>query len=127
MLHPVFLIAAAINDDGYIDLPASSGTALPLGRAHFGPDDGGALVQRLAPAVGVAGAWAPLDMHFFARCLGLTYGPLTPALFAVRGVGGPTSTRARLAHPDAESDAARFRIIRGAFLAHLAAYEERLV
>ena len=127
MLHPVFLLAATINDDGHIDLPAASGAVLPLGRAQFGPDASGALVQRVAPAVGSRGAWEPLDMDFFARCLGLAFGALTPALFAVRGVGGPNSTRARLARPDAASDEARFRIIRSAFLAHLSAYEERLV
>ena len=127
MLHPVFLIAAAINDDGHIALPAATGAALPLGRAEFGPDATGALVQRVAPAVGSRGAWEPLDMAFFARCLGLAFGALTPALFAVRGVGGPASLHSRLARPDAASDEARFRIIRSAFLAHMAAYEERLV
>ena len=127
MLHPVFLLAAAIDDDGHIDLPAATGAALPLGRAQFGPDASGALVQRVVPAVGARGGWEPLCMAFFARCLGLAFGALTPSLFGLRGVGGPASLHSRLARPDAASEEARFRIIRSAFLAHLAAYEERLV
>lgn len=128
MLHPAFLIAAAINDDGFVELPAAGGgAAFPLSRALFAPDAHGGFVQRVVPAAGRAGGWRPLDMAFFARCLGVALGPVTPDVFAVRGVGGPGQTRGRLAHADAGSDEARLRALRGAFLVHLAAYEDRLV
>lgn len=128
MLHPALLIAAAINEDGYVELPAAgSGIAFPLARALFGPDGGGGLVQRVLPAAGRDADWRPLDMAFFARCLALRLGPVTPDLFAVRGVGGDGQSHGRLARTDAASETARVRALRAAFAVHLAAHEDRLV
>jgi hypothetical protein len=128
MLHPAFLIAAAVNDAGHVELPAAGeGTAFPIARAYFAPDSRGGFVQRVAPAAGRGGDWEPLDMAFFARCLGLALGALTPDLFAVRGVGGVGQSRGRLARTDAASEEARLQALRTAFLVHLAAYEGRLV
>lgn len=128
MLHPAFLIAAAVNDEGHVELPAAGGgTAFPIARAHFAPDDRGGFVQRVVPAVEQGGRWEPLDMAFFARCLGLALGALTPDLFAVRGVGVPGQARGRLARRDPASEEARLQALRAAFLVHLAAYEGRLV
>ncbi len=128
MLHPAFLIAAAVNDEGVVELPAAGGgTAFPIARAHFAPDDRGGFAQRVVPAVGQGGRWEPLDMGFFARCLGLALGALTPDLFAVRGVGAVGQSRGRLARQDPASEEARLHALRTAFLVHLAAYEGRLV
>ncbi|PAP74185.1 hypothetical protein [Rubrivirga marina] len=128
MLHPAFLIAAAVNDEGHVELPAAGGgTAFPIARAHFAPDDQGGFVQRVVPAVGQDGRWETLDMAFFARCLALALGALTPDLFAVRGVGVPGQARGRLARRDPASEEARLQTLRAAFLVHLAAYEGRLV
>ncbi len=128
MLRPTFLLAAAVNDDGWIELPAAEpGAAFPLARLHVAPDADGGFVQRLVPTAGPPGEWRPLDMAVFARCLALTLGPVTPDLFAVRGVGAVGQSRGRLARTDAASDEARLQILRGAFLAHLVAYEGRLV
>ena len=128
MLHPAFLLAAAVTDDGWIELPAAGdGTAFPIARAHVAPDSDGAFVQRVVPCAGRGADWRPLDMAFFARCLALALGPVTPDLFAVRGVGAVGQSRGRLARTDPASDAARLRALRGAFLVHLAAYEDRLV
>lgn len=128
MLQPAFLLAATINADGWIDLPAAGhGAAFPLGRLQVTPDDVGHFAQRVVDARGQAGDWAPLDMAGFARSLALALGPVTPDLFAVRGVGGVGQSCGRLARTDAASDAARLQVLRTAFLVHLAAYEGRLV
>ena len=128
VLHPAFLLAAAINDDGHIELPAAGeGTAFPIARAHFAPDADGGFAQRIVSASGRPDGWRPLDMAFFARCLALALGPVTPDLFAVRGVGAVGQSRGRLARTDATSEDARCRVLRGAFLVHLAAFEDRLV
>ena len=128
MLHPAFLLAAAVNDDGWIELPAAgTGTAYPIDRALFGPDSEGGFVQRVAPLNGRGGRPEPLDMAFFARCLALELGALTPDLFAVRGVGAIGRACGRLARTDPASEEARFHLLRGAFLVHIAAYESRLV
>lgn len=128
MLHPVLLIAAAVNDDGHIELPAAAGgTTVPFKRALFAPGADGALLQSTVPQAGSQGVWAPLEMDYFARCLGLALGALTPGLFAVRGVGGPGSGHGRLQRSDAASRERRERIVRAALLAHHVAYEERLV
>lgn len=132
MLHPAFLLAAAINDDGWIELPAAgAGAAFSVTRAFFAPSvpasqlvvaDGG-FMQCVSTAAGGASDWRPLDMAFFARCLGLALGSVTPDLFAVRGVGAVGQSRGRLARTDATSEEARLRVLRGAFLVHHAAYE----
>lgn len=128
MLHPAFLLAAAVNDDGWIELPAAgTGTAFPIARALFAPDAEGGFVQRVVPCAGPDGEWRPLDMAFFARCLTLSLGPVTPDLFATRGVGAVGQSRGRLARTDEASEEARRQVLRGAFLVHLAAYEGRLV
>ena len=128
MLTPAFLIAAAVNDEGCVELPAAGGgTAFPIARAHFAPDSQGGFVQRVVPAVGQDGRWEPLDMSFFARCLALALGPVTPDLFAVRGVGAVGQSRGRMARTDPASREARLQALRAAFLVHLAAYEGRLV
>lgn len=128
MLHPAFLLASAVNDDGCIELPAASGTArYPIANAYFSSDARGNFVQRVAPRGARPGEWEPLDMAFFARCLGLALGALTPDLFALRGVGGPGQPRGRLLYTDRASEDARMAVLRSAFLVHLAAYESRLV
>ena len=129
MLHPVFLIAAAVNDDGYIeDLPAAAGgTTVPFKRALFAPKHGRRAVAEHGAPGGRGGAWAPLQMDYFARCLGLALGALTPPLFAVRGVGGPSSAHGRLARTGPDADEERRRTIQTALLAHHVAYEEHLV
>ena len=127
-LHPTFLIAATINEEGYAELPAIEGGAvLPLARLHVAPDDTGGLVQRVVSAARPAGRWEPLDTALFAKCLGLALGPATPGLFALRGIGTAAQSKAGLLYQDAASEQARRRAIRSAFLVHLAAYEERLV
>ena len=100
---------------------------MPFKRALFAPSTAGALLQSTVSQVGGRGAWVPLEMDYFARCLGLAFGARTPSLFVVRGVGGPESGCGRLARSDAASGEARERIIRAALLVHIAAYEERLV
>lgn len=128
MLHPAFLLASAVNDDGCIELPAVSGASrYPIANAYFSPDARGTFVQRVVPRGAKAGEWEPLDMAFFARCLGLALGSLTPELFALRGVGGPGQPCGRLLRTDRASEEARVAILRSAFLVHLAAYESRLV
>jgi len=128
MLHPAFLLAAAVNDHGWIDLPAAgTGTAFPIARALFAPDAEGGFAQCVVPCAGRDGEWRPFDMAFFAQCLALKLGPVTPSLFAVRGVGALGQSRGRLARADAASEKARVRALRGAFLVHLAASEGRLV
>lgn len=123
MLHPAFLIAAAVHDDGWIDLPAAGhGAAFPVARAHFAPDGAGGFVQRVAGG-GRPGDWRALDVAFFARCLALALGPVTPDLFAVRGVGAVGQSRGRLVRADPASHEARLRVIQGAFLVHRAAYD----
>ncbi len=128
MLHPAFLIAAAVNDDGWIELPAAgTGTAFPIARALFAPDAAGGFVQRVVHGAAHGDDWCPLDMAFFARCLALELGPVTPDLFAVRGVGALGQSRGRLARTGEAFDEARVRVLRDAFLVHLAAYEGRFV
>jgi hypothetical protein len=128
MLTPAFLLAAAINEQGYIALPAVVGGAtFPVAQAHFAPDDRGGFVQRVTPAVGSDERWKPLDMAFFARCLGLALGAVTPGIFAVRGIGAAVHSHGRLARRDPASEEERLRALRSAFLIHLAAYEERVV
>ncbi|WP_412068925.1 hypothetical protein [Rubrivirga sp. IMCC43871] len=128
MLHPAFLLAAAINDDGWIELPAvGTGTAFPIARALFGVDSDGGFAQCVVGGLATDGEWRPFDMAFFARCLALTLGPVTPDLFAIRGVGAVGQSCGRLARADAASEEARRQVLRGAFLVHLAAYEGRLV
>lgn len=123
-LHPAFLIAAAVNDAGWIELPAAvSGTAYPIARAEFAPAVDGRIVQRVAGGAGDRGAWHPIDMTYFARCLALALGPITPSLFAVRGVGAVASRRGRFERTDAASEEARLRVLRGAFHVHHAAYD----
>ncbi len=128
MLHPAFLIAATVTDDGWIELPAAgTGTAHPVDRLHVAPGADGGFVQRVVPPAGRDEPWQPFEMAFFARCLALALGPVTPGLFEVRGVGALGSSRGRLARTDAASEAARLQVLRSAFLAHLAAYEEGFV
>ncbi len=132
MLHPAFLLAAAVNDDGWIELPAAgAGAAFSVTRAFFAPTVParqlagavGGFAQCVAPAAEQAGDWRPLDMAFFARCLGLALGSVTPGLFAVRGVGAVGQSRGRLVHTDEAAEEGRLRVIQGAFLVHRAAYE----
>jgi len=128
VLHPAFLLAAAITDEGALELPAvEAGAAFPLGRLQVLPDAQGTFVQRMVPVTGHPGDWQPLDMAVFARFLTHALGPVTPSLFAVRGVGLGGQPRGRLARADAASEAARRRLLQRAFLVHLAAYEGRLV
>lgn len=126
MLHPAFLLASAITDDGWIELPAAGdGTAFPIARAHFAPDADGGFAQRLASVSGRLSDWRMLDMAFFARCFALAFGPITPGLFAVRGVGAVGQSRGRLVRADAAAEKARFQVLHGAFLVHDAAYRRR--
>lgn len=130
MLNPTFLLAATINEDGCMDLPAVQ-EGSPFPRAHFWPGEDGAFLQRLVS--NVPGDTAPpaapraLDMAFFARCLGHALGTLTPDLFAVvrREEGGVRGER--LAYADAKAEAARVALLRDAFVLHLLAYEDHLV
>lgn len=128
MLHPAFLIASAITDEGWIDLPAAGeGTTMPIARAQFAPESTGGYAQRVIPGTATQGGWHPLDMAFFARCLALAFGSVTPDLFAVCGVGTVSASRGRLARLDTASKKARLRCLRSAFLLHSAAYKDRLV
>lgn len=128
MLSPTFLIAASITEDGWIELPAAgSGTAYPIARAYFAVDAEGGFAQCVVGGLEPDGDWRSLDMAYFARCLALELGPLTPDLFAIRGVGAVGTSCGRLAQADDASDEKRRQVLRGAFLVHLAAYESRLV
>jgi hypothetical protein len=132
VLDPTFLIAAAINADGRVELPAvQEGIPSALVRALFEPDEVGGFVQWVVPRTGAAPALPasrqPLDMTFFARCLCCRLGALTPELFAIRGYATTGGLRGRLVHADAASEEARRRVLRNAFLVHLSAYEERLI
>lgn len=131
-LHPSFLIASAINYDGWVELPAvQDGVPYSFSRAFFGLDEKGAFVQRVVPNpagpppknVGAA----PLDMTLFGRCLCYRFGSLTPDLFTVLGYEKTGGLKGRLVHTDTASEEARRRVLRTAFLIYLAAYEERII
>jgi hypothetical protein len=66
-------------------------------------------------------------MAFFARCLCCRFGTLTPELFAIRGYVATGGLHGGLVRVDAASERARRYVLRNAFLAHLSAYEERLL
>lgn len=130
MLNPTFLLAATIDADGRMDLPAVQ-EGSPFPRVHVWPGEDGALLQQLVS--NVPGDKAPpaparaLDMVFFARCLEHALGTLTPDLFAVVRRQEDGLRRERLAYTDAKADAARVALLRDAFVLHLLAYEDRLV
>lgn len=130
MLNPTFLLAATINEDGCMDLPAVQ-EGSPFPRAHFWPGEDGAFLQRIVsnvPGDRTPPAEArPLDMVFFARCLWRALGALTPGLFTVVGYEEEGARRERLVYADARSEAARVALLRDAFLVHLQAYEEHLI
>lgn len=130
MLNPTFLLAATINADGCMDLPAVR-EGSPFPRGHFWPGEDGGLLQRLvsnAPGDRTPPAEArPLDMVFFARCLRGALGALTPDLFALVEYEEGGVRRERLAYGDAKAEAARVALIRDAFVLHLLAYEDRLI
>jgi hypothetical protein len=129
---PSSLIAAAINADGRVELPAvQDGIPSALARALFEPDEAGGFVQWVVPRTGGAIAHPasrqPLDMTFFARCLCCRFGALTPELFTIRGYAATGWLLGRLVHAVDTSEEARQRVLGNAFLIHLSAYEERLV
>lgn len=127
-LSPTFLVAATINDEGCIELPAVVGGAvLPMARLLVAPGETGGLLQRVVSASDPAAGWEPLDTAFFAKCLGIALGPATPEAFALRGIGPAARSKAGLLRTDAASERLRLQTIRSAFLVHLAAYEGRLV
>lgn len=129
-----FLIASAANEAGWVELPAVEKRHPALfARALFGPDETGRLVQRVVPtfADGVgnrpeftASEPAPLEMVFFARCLGCHLGGLTPELFRIRRSVTAHDPRWSLIHPDVASEQARRLTLAHAFrLLRLAAKE----
>lgn len=131
MLNPTLLIAATIDDDGQIVLPAAQqGIASALVKAYFSIGEHGRLVQHVAPqgapGAGTKPGGAPLDMTFFAACLSRQFGELTPSLFALRGFAATGGVHGKLLHADDAAERERYRILRNAFLVHLAAHEDRL-
>ena len=130
MLNPTFLLAATINEDGCMDLPAVQ-EGSPFPRVHFWPGEDGAFLQRIVSNVPgdrtPAAEARPLDMVFFARCLWRALGTLTPALFTLVGHVEEGARREQMVYADARSEAARVALLRDAFLVHLQAYEERLI
>ncbi len=132
MLNATFLIASTINDAGQIVLPAvEQGISPALVNAYFAIGEQGRLVQQIGPHRGPdlksGRDGEPFDMTFFARCLSRQFGELTPKLFALRGFAATGGLHGKLLYPDEASERERHRVLRNAFLVHLASHEERLV
>lgn len=133
-LTAAYLIAAAVNEQGNIDLPAvRDGRTDPESRVEFSLDLSGRLLQRpywtsMTPIDGspamivIRGDQEEMDMTFFAECLEYTFGRLTPSLFqlAERLTGRPR----RFIAADAESGRRRAKVLRDAFNLHVLTSEE---
>lgn len=135
-LIPTLLIAATINEDGNIDLPAvENGVVEPETRVEFYPGSEGEMYQRRyrvaasrpcrSAVADRRGAEEPLNMVFFAECLTHTFGELTPCLFRLEKREASATRQFILG--DEDSDRERLRVIHDAFNIYLIAYEECLV
>ena len=136
-MTPAFLIAAAINLSGSIDLPlVHDGQAEIYARVAFSLGREGEMIQQRywisppqpdhLPMILRRGEREPLDMLLLAACLTYVFRERTPSLFRLAESGG-RGLPPRLCLPGEQNDHARRRLLHDAFNIYLLAYEEHLV
>lgn len=135
-MAPELLLAAAINAEGNIDLPAvRNGCVEPESRVEFSLKPTGEMVQRQnwisttsidgSPAtIVIPGDQESMDMIFFAECLEHELGHLTPSLF--RLTERQQGRRRQFVASDEEGDRGRMKLLHDAFSIHLIASAERV-